>query len=202
MGSFVDVSTSLTYIDACVTADELTLDDKSLDAARVKSLRDALRDALPSLDAATTAHLKGFTCGLVDCSGAAMHDDGVALQLVGLLRERNISTLVWDGDDFSNTSYTALLPTLKRLMPHLHLVAVLMGAEKHERHGNATGFEGSWSECGLNITVLTTDNKVASGNRYEWLGVLALRATGARRCSLGVAYRAIPTGLPLVSWLE
>ena len=63
-------------------------------------------------------------------------------------------------------------------MPHLQLVAVLMGAEKHERHGNATGFEGSWSECGLNITVLTTDNKVASGNRYEWLGVLALRATG------------------------
>ena len=173
VSTLTDVST-FTYIDACVTADELTLDDKSLDAARVK----ALRGALPQLDAATTVHLKGFTNGLAEC--AAMNEDGVALQVVGLLSERNISTLVWDGDDFSNTSYTALLPTLKRLMPHLQLVAVLMGAEKHERHGNATGFEGSWSECGLNITVLTTDNKVASGNRYEWLGVLALRASGAR----------------------
>ena len=174
--SYVTEVPTFTYIDACVTVDELTLDDKSLDAARVR----ALRGALPLLDAATTAHLKGFTCGLAEC--AAMNEDGVALQVMGLLRERNISTLVWDGDDFSNTSYTALLPTLQRLMPHLRLVAVLMSAEKHERHGNPSGFEGSWSECGqaLNITVLTTDNKVASGNRYEWLGVLALRATGAR----------------------
>ena len=85
-------------------------------------------------------HLKGFglRINFSDEATAAARDDCVKFIVDTLKPQR----LVWDGDSFATTSFTALVPLIKRQLPSVALVAYL----KSEDRGR---FDESWDPTGL-----------------------------------------------------
>jgi len=170
----------LTFIDASVEATEVAaLKDTSgeeLDAKRVEALRHALVGRLSQQD--SIAHLKGLASGLATLT--ELQAEAFIRQLVAILKKEAITVLVWDGDDYGPESFTSVLPRLQAAMPELKLFAFLMSSEREARYGNDVGFQGSWHGRLSDLTVFMTDNEVAANNRYEHLGVLALKATAAK----------------------
>ena len=54
-----------------------------------------------------------------------------------------------------------------------------MHNERTSRYGNDNGFEGSWDGIGVEADCILVDGQISRFGRYEYLGLLALRATGA-----------------------
>ena len=91
----------------------------------------------------TAVHLKGFTSGLADLTDAQLSE--VVDILVKLIRNNNILTLFWDGDDYATDSFTYVLPSLQKKLPEVQFVAFIMAHEKYKRWKNDNGFNGSWN---------------------------------------------------------
>eukprot|EP00966_Prymnesium_polylepis_P198902 4609879-Prymnesium_polylepis.1 len=160
----------VTYHDATTAAG---IGPDALDSARVQSLVDALgRADFPS--GHDVVHLKGFAGGMLLGPAYEQH----VRVLIAELRRRAFKALVWDGDDFDERSFTAVMPRIKRELPHLRLGAILCQHHRTSRWGNPEGFHGSWRRReGVGaIDCFLVDKGVKEGG-YTALGWLGLRAT-------------------------
>eukprot|EP00746_Dinoflagellata_sp_MGD_P112519 gnl/MRDRNA2_/MRDRNA2_49631_c0_seq1.p1 gnl/MRDRNA2_/MRDRNA2_49631_c0~~gnl/MRDRNA2_/MRDRNA2_49631_c0_seq1.p1 ORF type:complete len:267 (-),score=46.89 gnl/MRDRNA2_/MRDRNA2_49631_c0_seq1:97-897(-) len=154
--------------------------EREKDEKRIKQLQAKLSGVV---DGTFTAHLKGFASGLQLQNSQR---ESILDLLLQRLSKHKVSTLVWDGDDFGVESFTSFLPDLQAAMPTLKLVAFLRQSERNCRYKNDAGFHGAWvtgDNLGprlKNLIVVMVDDEVSAFNRYEHLGVLALRATGSK----------------------
>jgi len=170
---------NIQYVDGSVPlTDELFADESLLNAMRIDAMRSAIKSIGCIPEPQTSVHLKGFASGLADLTEAQLSE--VVDILVKEIRKNNISTLFWDGDDYATDSFTSVLPSLQKRLPEVQFIAFLMAHEKHTRWSNDKGFNGSWDNVLQNLHVITTDSKLASGDRYDRLGALALQATQAK----------------------
>jgi hypothetical protein len=179
-------SSTIEYIDAFLTDDEIdniSKDDMQLtarlDKARVQRLQHVIEKHSILMKGPVVAHLKGFG------SGIDWVDDRffeyMYKKLLNLIDTNGICTVVWDGDDYQNDSFTHILPLLKSDRPNIQLVACLQEHEKHNRWQNSNGFHGSWKDQLPGKTVvLLVDRYVVKDDHYENLGILALAATSSK----------------------
>lgn len=167
----------ITYVDAILSKAEIAQaksDGHLLDALRARRVR----EALDSMDLGVTCHYKGFTSGI---SFSSLSQGEIVAHIVALLRERKVSTLVWDGDDYRKDSFTALIPFIKAAMPDLRLVAFLMAGDRLKRY-DSDGFHASWADVENidGLVAILVDDQVAAGDHYERLGIVALQATWSK----------------------
>uniref|UniRef100_A0A6V4BK49 Uncharacterized protein n=1 Tax=Prymnesium polylepis TaxID=72548 RepID=A0A6V4BK49_9EUKA len=163
----------ISYIDARPSVDLTLSDGEPSDESRIEAIRIAFSKVAHG---ARAAHLKGFTSGVLTSDLIIIGD-----AIVELLKERKVTVLCWDGDDFADDSFTKVLTRVNESLPHVQCVAFLRSEERHSRYQNEMGFDGSWQSTSLagNLSVLLCDNAVGSHDRYEHLGVVGLKATCA-----------------------
>eukprot|EP00931_Biecheleriopsis_adriatica_P060139 TRINITY_DN36100_c0_g1_i1.p1 TRINITY_DN36100_c0_g1~~TRINITY_DN36100_c0_g1_i1.p1 ORF type:complete len:314 (+),score=42.84 TRINITY_DN36100_c0_g1_i1:91-1032(+) len=115
-------------------------------------------------------HLKGFA------SGFDFHDKATDSQLQCTLKEierLQPATIVWDGDDYCEQSFTYLIPKIYRQMfPPPRLVMFISGTLENERR-----VQKSWQQTGLPITCFSFASQIG----WEDLGVEALRVTQSKQ---------------------
>jgi hypothetical protein len=150
-----------------------------------------LADAAPLLASLPhpVVHLKGFTNGLLlpsapDPPAPAPFDAAELRALTSIaaatalaeLKDLDPATLVWDGDGFSTGSFTALIPIMAQLRPHMRLLSFKYA---HQRHV----FQADWGGAGLPVTVILVPSPASLGDGqepdYARLGFEAIRDTRA-----------------------
>lgn len=165
---------AITYVDAAIDPALVKGTAADMNLSRAQALERAIGGRY---DPDHTVHFKGFASGLTAMTQEQLQKDPIVFALKSRLH--GVDTIVWDGDDFDESSFTAVLPCLQQELPHLHFAAFLMMSERFSRYGNPSGFEGSWKGRLRNLNVYLIDDEVAAGDQYEQLGVIALRATKA-----------------------
>ena len=130
-------------------------------------------------------HLKGFGKGICrsgvgrpDNEAAVCKLNGRAMQsALDHMLALPVRTLVWDGDDQAEDSFTSLIPQLKHRMPTLRLIAFKYDSE-------VDSFHSSWAHTGLDPLLITVPS--ATTGCMDWtpevsadLGFRALKATGS-----------------------
>jgi len=176
----VMINNNINYVNVSVEEINLGQDDETtLNAMRVEKMRTAVSMCDSNHDPNATAHVKGFASGLADLTEIEL--SGVVDIVANLLHKHCIQKIVWDGDDYGSDSFTCVLPKLQERMPDLKFMAFLSQCDKDKRWGNDKGFDGSWkSRLSKNLNVVLVDDDIASGDRYDQLGILALQATRAK----------------------
>lgn len=167
------------YADASVPSlPGMCPNESQLDDMRI----DVMRKAIVSSDCihatSRTAHIKGFTSSLAILTVPELSE--MVNKLAEFIRKEKVNTLVWDGDDYAEDSFTCVLPSLQKKLPDVKFIAFLMTGERYKRWNNDKGFDGSWNGRLERLQVFMTDDKLASEDRYDRLGILALRATQAK----------------------
>lgn len=111
-------------------------------------------------------HFKGFAAR-VDFKDPATSQ--LVTKFIDWLKSKGPGQLVWDGDEWSNESFTALIPQILEAVPGVELVAF-------RRESDKATFEQSWATFGLEINVYLCDDK------YDWqkLGTHALSVTKSK----------------------
>jgi len=158
----------ITYVAAVVR--DTTMPHAVLENERLLAMRAAL-SAVGLGAGKRLAHLKGFTSGL------SLGADAFVDEIAGQLTDGAYDAVLWDGDDFAPDSFTRLLPLLRARLPALRMCAFLQHGERISRLGNASGFHGSWATKLGELTCILVDDAISVSGRYEYLGILALKAS-------------------------
>lgn len=121
-----------------------------------------------TLTTSEVVHLKGFASGLTDDPETLERCRSDIMRYLTTSRPR---TLVWDGDELADDSFTFLIPLIADAMPETRLVAYKLASEKDV-------FHQSWDTTGLSIELRLVPGP-APDECYEYLGLEALKDTGS-----------------------
>ena len=114
----------------------------------------------------STVHFKGFA-SRVDFTDP--HNIGMATLLIQRLKAIQPSRIVWDGDNFSDDSFTRLIPQMHReLGGAVELVAFLRECDQDR-------FSQSWEATGLPVSLYLCPSALD----WQKLGTHALEVTGS-----------------------
>jgi len=168
---------NIQYVDASVTIHEECPDEFTLDKMRTTEMRRAIESSGCMHATSRLVHIKGFTSGLAILTVPQLSE--VVNKLVEFIRKKKVNTIVWDGDNYAEDSFTCVLPSLQKELPEVQFIAFLTTCERYKRWNNDKGFDGSWNDRLERLQVFMIDDKCTSGDRYDRLGILALQATQA-----------------------
>lgn len=136
------------------------------------------------LNPETTVHLKGFAGGLdKDPPGYDNAKRKLFKDLHELKSKEQLETLVWDGDEYGENSFTHLIPEINNIFPEIRLVAFAKGDHLNaytDGYGPNEGRLANWKPFDLFITWVTCANELL----WDELGSFALATTGARNVLL------------------
>jgi len=162
---------TISYHDCFIGTDESLTDEQHLEQCLILCQESISKAGLSNLN---FAHVKGF--GL-DMIVDEKYED-IEKQLIIQLRQGKYDVIVWDGDNYADTSFTRTLCAIHRELPDVKFCAFLRKSEREMRGQGQLGFDESWNGR-LNIKCFLV-NDVVSGENYENLGNMALRATGGK----------------------
>lgn len=161
----------ISYSDCFVGTDESLTDEQRLEQC-LNLCRESISEA--GLSNLSFAHVKGFALNMV----VDEKYEDIEKQLIVVLREGKYDVIVWDGDNYGEKSFTRTLCAIHRALPDLQFCAFLRNCEKEKRNDGGCGFDESWKDRFKIMCFLVNDD--VTGENYENLGNLALRATGAK----------------------
>jgi len=129
------------------------------------------------IDPSNITHYKGFASGLVSEKTSSSSSSSTSIntayseQLLSLVVNKNPSMIVWDGDNYSESSFTHLLPKLHQLLPQCKMVAFIL-------FGHEDRFYNNWKLVEMaEITVFSFSSK---NMNFIELGTKALQNTHSK----------------------
>lgn len=140
--------------------------------ANVVSVRPAseFTDTVGSIPATDIVHLKGFASG-IDYKN---HEVGMQ-RTISFILQTKPRIIVWDGDDFSQDSFTYLIPQLFKVSNNLRFVAFRAKQE-------ASRFQENWTQALVDINFPNIDLFVVESlgpHQYVQLAQFAWETTGS-----------------------